>query len=123
MFNKKDLDGIRVDNKKWQQVFKEFVSKTPERLKGFSTVSDRPIRDLYTPLDIEDLDYSRDIGFPGQTLLLVESRHHVQGKTMDYEDVCGSGIGKGYQQEISSPGKRRPDGSLHSIRYAHPYGI
>jgi methylmalonyl-CoA mutase N-terminal domain/subunit len=66
MFNKKDLDGIRADNKKWQQVFKEFVSKAPERLKGFSTVSDRPIRNLYTPLDIEDLDYIRDIGFPGQ---------------------------------------------------------
>jgi methylmalonyl-CoA mutase N-terminal domain/subunit len=35
-------------------------------LKRFSTVSDRPIRNLYTPLDTRDLDYSRDIGFPGQ---------------------------------------------------------
>ncbi len=66
MFNKKDLDRIRAGNKKWQQAFKESVSKTPERLKRFSTVSDRPIRNLYTPLDIRDLDYSKHAGFPGQ---------------------------------------------------------
>ncbi len=66
MFNKNGLDQISGDAKKWHQVLKEFVSRTPERLKRFSTVSDRPIRNLYTPLDIGDLDYSRDLGFPGQ---------------------------------------------------------
>lgn len=66
MFNKKDLEGIAVDNEKWQQLFKESVSKTPERLNRFSTVSDRPVQNLFTPLDIKDLDYSKDIGFPGQ---------------------------------------------------------
>jgi methylmalonyl-CoA mutase N-terminal domain/subunit len=66
MFNKKDLEGIAADNKRWQRIFKESVSKTPERLKRFSTVSDRPIQNLYTPLDLKDLDYSKDIGFPGQ---------------------------------------------------------
>ncbi|UCH00336.1 MAG: methylmalonyl-CoA mutase family protein [Deltaproteobacteria bacterium] len=66
MFNKKDLEAIEADDKKWQQVFKESVSKTPERLKRFSTVSDRPVQNLYTPLDTKDLDYSKDIGFPGQ---------------------------------------------------------
>ncbi len=66
MFNKECLERIAVDKKKWQQFFQESISKAPERLKSFSTVSDRPIRNIYTPLDIKDLDYSNDIGFPGQ---------------------------------------------------------
>jgi len=66
MPKKESLERIEVDTKEWQQVFKESISKTLERLKRFSTVSDRPIRNLYTPLDIKDLDYSNDIGFPGQ---------------------------------------------------------
>jgi methylmalonyl-CoA mutase N-terminal domain/subunit len=66
MFNRKELEGIAADNKRWQRIFKESVSKTPERLKRFSTVSDRPIQNLYTPLDLKDLDYSKDIGLPGQ---------------------------------------------------------
>ncbi|UCH06317.1 MAG: methylmalonyl-CoA mutase family protein [Deltaproteobacteria bacterium] len=66
MFNKKELEEIAADNKRWQRIFKESVSKTPERLKRFSTVSGRPIQNLYTPLDLRDLDYSKDIGLPGQ---------------------------------------------------------
>lgn len=60
------LERIREDTKQWQQVFQESISETPERLSRFSTVSDRAIQNLYTPLDIEDLDFSNDIGFPGQ---------------------------------------------------------
>jgi len=66
MFTKESIEKIGVDTKKWQKVFKESTSKAPERLKRFSTVSDRPVQNLYTPLDIKDLDYSNDIGFPNQ---------------------------------------------------------
>ncbi|GAI97529.1 unnamed protein product, partial [marine sediment metagenome] len=66
MLKKESLERIEVDAKEWQQVLKESISKSPERLKKFSTVSDWPIQNLYTPLDIKDLDYSNDIGFPGQ---------------------------------------------------------
>ncbi len=66
MFKKESIEKIGVDNKKWQQLFQESVEKAPERLKRFSTVSDHPVQNLYTPLDIKDLDYSNDIGFPNQ---------------------------------------------------------
>ncbi len=66
MFTKESIEKIGVDNKKWQQVYKEVVAKNSERLHRFSTVSDHPVKNLYTPLDIEDLDYSNDIGFPNQ---------------------------------------------------------
>ena len=65
MFNKKSLEDIANEEKNWQKLFNEYTLKAPERLKRFSTVSDRPIKNIYTPLDIEDLDYPKEIAFPG----------------------------------------------------------
>ena len=66
MFTKKGLQRAETEQKKWREAFQESIAKTGERLKRFSTVSDRPVRSLYTPLDLRDHDYARDIGFPGQ---------------------------------------------------------
>ncbi|MGE5815835.1 MAG: methylmalonyl-CoA mutase [Acidobacteriota bacterium] len=41
-------------------------SKHPERDVPFTTISGRPIERLYAPADVAGLDYSRDIGDPGQ---------------------------------------------------------
>ena len=41
-------------------------SKRPERKKSFQSVSLEEVERLYTPDDIEDLDYARDISFPGE---------------------------------------------------------
>ena len=65
MFNKKSLEDIANEEKKWQKLFNEYTLKAPERLKRFSTVSDRTVKNIYTPLDIDDLDYSKEIAFPG----------------------------------------------------------
>ena len=48
MFTKETLQRIEADNKKWQELFQESVSKAPERLERFSTVSDRPVKNLQT---------------------------------------------------------------------------
>jgi methylmalonyl-CoA mutase, N-terminal domain len=37
-----------------------------ESPKEFSTHSGIPLKDIYTPEDIKDLDYNRDLGYPGQ---------------------------------------------------------
>ena len=66
MFTKKGIERIETDKKKWQKLFQESIAKTGERLARFSTVSDRPVENLYTPVDLKDHDYSGDIGFPGQ---------------------------------------------------------
>ena len=42
------------------------MAKRPERLQAFQTLSDQEMRRLYTPADVPDLDYERDLGFPGQ---------------------------------------------------------
>ncbi|MBJ7593780.1 MAG: methylmalonyl-CoA mutase [Candidatus Dormibacteraeota bacterium] len=38
----------------------------PPRREEFTTLSGRPIADVYTPRDTTDLDYMRDIGLPGE---------------------------------------------------------
>lgn len=41
------------------------LQRQPERDEAFAT-SSQPVERLYTPLDIADFDYDRDLGFPGE---------------------------------------------------------
>ena len=41
------------------------LEQTPERDAAFET-SIGPVERLYTPLDVADTDYDRDIGYPGE---------------------------------------------------------
>jgi methylmalonyl-CoA mutase N-terminal domain/subunit len=66
MVTKEIIKKIAADATTWQKLYQESASANPERLKRFSTVSDHPINSLYTPLDIQDLEYTRDIGFPNR---------------------------------------------------------
>jgi len=40
--------------------------KAARRDADFDTLSSEPVEPLYTPDDVKDLDYDRDLGFPGQ---------------------------------------------------------
>ncbi len=49
----------------WEEgVLKPALRRFPERHEEFRT-SSAPAHRLYIPLDVEDLDYARDLGFPG----------------------------------------------------------
>jgi len=66
LFDKRKLEEIRQQKEKWER---EIVPKSLERLpeRGeFFTTSGIPIRRVSTPFDIEDFDYSRDLGLPGE---------------------------------------------------------
>ena len=41
------------------------LQRSPERGEVFAT-SSTPVQRMYTPLDIADMDYDRDLGFPGE---------------------------------------------------------
>src|SRR3982750_291502 len=52
---------------RWEQeTLHPILNKRPERKKSFQSVSLEEVDRLYTPADIEDLDFSRDISFPGE---------------------------------------------------------
>ncbi|MCI5071950.1 methylmalonyl-CoA mutase family protein [bacterium] len=42
------------------------LEKRPERQEEFYTLSDKPVKRLYTPLDNENLDLEKDLSLPGQ---------------------------------------------------------
>ncbi len=64
----KNLESHNVNKKRWtRETLVPSLRRVPERLPVFSTVSglllDEP---LYTPADVENTDYAKDLGFPGE---------------------------------------------------------
>jgi methylmalonyl-CoA mutase N-terminal domain/subunit len=65
MFTDKTLREVEEGRKKWQKEVEKSPKARAKKAKRFSTVSDLEIKDIYTPEDIKDLDFARDIGYPG----------------------------------------------------------
>ena len=58
---------IKDDLEQWEETtLGKTLAKHPERATSFRTTSDTEIKRLYTPLDLGDVDYSRNLGFPGE---------------------------------------------------------
>ncbi|MGH9900246.1 MAG: acyl-CoA mutase large subunit family protein [Pyrinomonadaceae bacterium] len=52
---------------RWEQeTLAPVLKKRPERKERFETVSLDEVRRLYTPADVDGIDYERDISFPGE---------------------------------------------------------
>ncbi|MCB0245733.1 MAG: methylmalonyl-CoA mutase family protein [Anaerolineae bacterium] len=67
MTNHNDVDQIAAEAQRWADTtLKKTLDRFPERQNEFVTVSSAPIERLYTPDDLADNDYLRDIGFPGE---------------------------------------------------------
>ena len=65
--NKDKLEEIERAAREWEETtLKRTLEKRPERKEVFLSNAWQPIRRLYTPLDVKDLDYTRDLGFPGE---------------------------------------------------------
>ncbi len=62
-----ELRKIREAKDEWEATtLAKHLEKHPERMAEFVSTSSRPVRRIYTPLDIPDFDYLRDLGFPSQ---------------------------------------------------------
>lgn len=57
-----NLEDVKAAKGKWL----EQRSRLKDRDFAYETVSAMPVNDLYTPEDIENFDYMRDLGYPGQ---------------------------------------------------------
>ncbi|MCB9435511.1 MAG: methylmalonyl-CoA mutase family protein [Anaerolineales bacterium] len=61
------MDLLADESERWEATtLNKTLAAMPERRERFITESSRPINRLYTPLDIADFDYLRDLGFPGE---------------------------------------------------------
>ena len=52
--------------KKWANEVKKSLKDNPDQKERFSTVSDTEIKRLYTPEDIKNTDFAKDISVPGE---------------------------------------------------------
>jgi len=67
MFDRARLEQLRQALERWEETTRQRASaRLPERRPSFVTTSSSPIESLYTPLDIPDIDYQRDLGLPGE---------------------------------------------------------
>jgi methylmalonyl-CoA mutase N-terminal domain/subunit len=64
MFKEDQLDEVKKGKGVWQRELSSQLSLMPEQKKRFSTVSDLEIKDLYTPEDLAEMDFEKDISFP-----------------------------------------------------------
>jgi len=67
VFDERKLAEIKRQRQSWEKTtVPDWVSRHPERKNEFSTVSGIPVKRLYTPEDVKDLDYADHLGFPGE---------------------------------------------------------
>jgi methylmalonyl-CoA mutase, N-terminal domain len=65
-FNRDIFGDIAEGNERWEETCRDSFSCKPERRKRFTTVSDKDIKGLYSPEDIKDQNFMKDLAFPGQ---------------------------------------------------------
>ncbi|AFZ72789.1 acyl-CoA mutase large subunit family protein [Natronobacterium gregoryi] len=67
MFDQQELEGIREQRERWEnERLDPTLEAHGERQDRFATVSNHEVDRLYTPTDVDDLDYLEDLGFPGE---------------------------------------------------------
>lgn len=64
---KNDREEIRQSVEKWEKgVVAKTISRFPERKTPFLSTSGYEVKRVYSPLDIENLDYNQDLNVPGE---------------------------------------------------------
>ncbi|HLX40997.1 MAG TPA: methylmalonyl-CoA mutase family protein [Ktedonobacteraceae bacterium] len=66
LFDTAELERLQGEKQRWEETaVRKSLGRLPER-EDLMTTSSVPIERLYTPLDNAAMDYSRDIGLPGE---------------------------------------------------------
>ncbi|NPV26486.1 MAG: methylmalonyl-CoA mutase family protein [Firmicutes bacterium] len=67
MFDREKITQLKQKVASWEtDSLSKVLAKNKERQEEFVTGSGLPVKRLYTPADVADLDYDRDLGLPGQ---------------------------------------------------------
>jgi len=67
MFNEKKIEELKQECERWEKTtLPKWLGQCPECKSEFKNHSGITIKRLYMPEDIKDLDYMRDLGFPGE---------------------------------------------------------
>ncbi len=66
VFEEKQMEEVKAGKEKYQAAVDKSLVKGPERKAQFTTTGGIPLERLYTPESVKDLDYAKDLGFPGE---------------------------------------------------------
>jgi methylmalonyl-CoA mutase N-terminal domain/subunit len=67
MYDKSKLKVLAQSREQWDETtLQQALTGHPERCDEFITTSSETVERLYTPLDVADLHYQSDLGFPGE---------------------------------------------------------
>lgn len=67
MYDRSKLKELAREREIWEEAaLQRSPGRRPERQDQFITTSGEPVGRLYTPLDVAELDYQTDLGFPGE---------------------------------------------------------
>ena len=88
MLDDKTKNQVKKLHSQWQ----EQANKSKTLNKKFITVSGEEINPLYTPMDLEGIDFERDINFPWcLSLHSWRSCQHVSGQAVDHAAIFRHG--------------------------------
>lgn len=65
MFSKEEIEKIEFKKKEWEEKFLSKFVERGERKDKFETPSGFPLKYVYGPEDIKNIDFLEDLGFPG----------------------------------------------------------
>ncbi len=67
MYDKDKVRTVREAKERWEETtVQKALARFPERFEKFTTISGKPVERVYAPDDVADIDYMRDLGFPGE---------------------------------------------------------
>ena len=122
MSSKSNEESIREKAEGWESEYEKATEKRPERKGRFENLSWIGVKPLYTPSDVVDLDYERDIGFPGSypyTRGVYPTMYRVRPWTV--RQVIGYGGGVESSQRLKFMEEHGQTG--FSIVFDHPTNV
>lgn len=91
--DKEILEKIKKAEEKWRETIE--TNTKPREGTSFETISGMDLKMLYTPSDIEDLDYLSDLGFPGEYPFTRSVYHNLyRGRLWTMRQFAGFGTAK-----------------------------
>ncbi len=88
-----ERDALQEKARKWEDMVQE--KATPREDVLFETMSGIPLKMLYTPSDIADIDYLKDLGFPGEYPYTRSVRRNLyRGRLWTMRQFAGFGTAK-----------------------------
>jgi methylmalonyl-CoA mutase, N-terminal domain len=66
MVDDNSLEELREAYESWKNKTESQLAKRPERKDAFHNTSEIPLKRVYTPVEMAEFDYLRELGFPGE---------------------------------------------------------